>query len=104
MIERGSHISMFFIVLISLSMSLSTVHFHQSIEKQVTPEAQTHTTIGPDATFCPVCGYLFNAQTDGFIQSTAHISVITTVVDYESADYFEPHLVRKNNRSPPILA
>lgn len=58
-----SYLNAIFIVLISMSMVISTLHSHHDIQWNSTKEhANTVHNITVDTARCPVCGYLFNAN------------------------------------------
>ncbi|MDZ7694579.1 MAG: hypothetical protein U5K69_26240 [Balneolaceae bacterium] len=95
-----------FCLLISMSLSLSTVHFHESIEHQATPEAhtQTATTLDADATYCPICGYLFSAEVHTPGQWDIIFNSIDELAISGPAPHTSPTIYWSNNRSPPFLA
>ncbi|MGK7369342.1 MAG: hypothetical protein ACNS64_03940 [Candidatus Halalkalibacterium sp. M3_1C_030] len=58
-----SYLNSIFIVLISMSMTISTLHSHHNIQwNSAQNHANTSHNITVDSAQCPVCGYLFNAD------------------------------------------
>lgn len=103
MIRRNSAISFLFIGLITLSLSVSTIHSHSAIQASVheSNHPGIEHSIEKDATFCPVCGTLDK------LQIAAPVSA--GLVDLEAEPMHAPDLTRHESirpgrargRSPP---
>ena len=99
-----SHITFTLALLISISLSLSTVHFHSSAEYTVTPDTHQTTTLNPETTFCPICGYLFNADLDAFVEVSSVLECTDRLETSTRPAYRSLSIFLITGRSPPNLA
>lgn len=104
MLPKQSYIGSLLVLLISVSLSLSTAHFHKSVEHQATPETEMGTTISVDTNYCPICGYLFKAGNTSSIQPVVALEAFEELAADIVAQYHAPSISRASSRAPPFLA
>ena|GEM_PF-4451257 len=92
-----------FIVLLSTSMTLFTLHSHHHIQwNHPQKQAQTGTTITIDSSTCPISGYLFGAQFEPIFHLEHHF------VHYQLIQQTDTQIISKaffapvSGRSPPF--
>lgn len=90
------------LVLISTSVTFSTLHSHHHLEWDHVHHTETGQCLVDNSNICPVCGYLFGAQTmDPFFQS-APIEFAGYIANRsETVRAFVPGS-RPTDRAPPV--
>ena len=104
MSKYQQYITSVFVLLISMSLSLSTVHFHRTLELNRSVDNGIKTEITTDTNFCPIDGYLFNADVSSPVQASVTIQARDSVTPDFVNQLDEPALLSNNNRSPPAQA
>lgn len=95
--------STFFLVLVSLILTVSTLHSHKHIEwHHPKKHVDTGHCLTVDDTVCPICAYLFKADTTPVIEAE-NIQFSFEILEYRSDELPEKtyHTYLKG-RSPPI--
>lgn len=99
-----TYISSIFVLLISMSLTVSTLHSHNHIEwHHPKKHVDTGTCLMVDSTQCPICGYLFNADVPPPETVDVTISDSRTVSEPALSLVQEPSLFYIKGRSPPVL-
>lgn len=92
-----------FLVLISISLTVSTLHSHNHIEWH---HPQQHVDTGHcltvDSTVCPICAYLFKPNLNTAVEAEYHFNKYEIVSD--RSDYFRvnSYYTSLKGRSPPF--
>ncbi len=103
MFRKNAHTISLLALLISVSLSLSTVHFHQSVEHQAAPDTEMATSVSADTNYCPICGYLFKAGNTSSIQPVATLQAFSELTTDVVSQYHAPSIARASSRAPPFL-
>jgi hypothetical protein len=91
-----------FIVLISMSITVSTFHSHHDIQwNRSIKHADTGHTLTVDSSQCPVCGYLFKAGSGPAVSSTQVLAKSTLIQGSVSLAFLPSFQNPVSGRSPP---
>lgn len=104
MLRKNVHIISLLVLLISAGLSLSTVHFHKSVEHQATPDTEMGTTVSVDTNYCPICGYMFKASNNSSVESVAALKPFEELAPDVCSQYHSHSISRASSRAPPFLA
>lgn len=100
-----SHITLFLLMLMSISLTITTLHSHHNLDWHQSPDfADTGHCLTADATVCPICGHLVKADLSPEIQATAYFIPSFDVEDYEAPALSSRIYIPASGRSPPVLA
>lgn len=91
-------------LLISLSLTVSTLHSHNHIEwHHPKKHVNTGTCLIVDSTDCPICGYLFHVHVTA--PETTEVPIYDTTILVDSSFFLiqGPNLYLHSGRSPPVL-
>jgi len=94
-----------FLVLVSLSLTVSTLHSHNHIEwHHPKKHVDTGHCLTIDDTVCPICAYLFKADLSPEITAENHLFNYQILDDRPEDLPVKLHHTYLKGRSPPISA
>lgn len=96
-------LSSLFLVLISISLTVSTLHSHNHIEwHHPQQHVDTGNCLTVDSTVCPICAYLFKTDLNDAVEVEYHFNTYETAI-HRSDDFpVNSYFTSLRGRSPPF--
>ncbi|MBN2732628.1 MAG: hypothetical protein JXR26_09380 [Balneolaceae bacterium] len=102
--RKNNVASWLLLVFIGISITFSTLHSHHHLEWDHTDShVDTGHCLVDNTNICPICGYLFNANTVERSSQQTPVKITGYVAIFSDSQQRDPFTGQPNGRSPPLL-